>query len=93
MDMLILGTTAAISTTTAGYLVEYHDLSLKAGFISFSIVLIFSGIILRVVAARKSNTHIVSTNRRSPIQFVALGKSIQLQCASITFLYGDNRRG
>ena len=45
MDMLILGTTAAISTTTAGYLVEYHDLSLKAGFISFSIVLIFSGII------------------------------------------------
>ena len=45
MDMLILGTSAALSTTTAGYLVEYHDLSLKAGFISFSIVLIISGII------------------------------------------------
>ncbi len=45
MDMLILGTSAALSTTTAGYLVEYHDLSLKTGFISFSIVLIISGII------------------------------------------------
>ena len=45
MDMLILGTSAALSTTTAGYLVEYHDLSLKTGFISFSIVMIISGII------------------------------------------------
>ncbi len=45
MDMLILGTSAAISTTTAGYLVEYQNLSLQTGFISFSIVMILCGII------------------------------------------------
>lgn len=45
MDMLILGTSAALSTTTAGYLVEYHNLSLQTGFISFSIVMILCGII------------------------------------------------
>ena len=45
MDMLILGTSAALSTTTAGYLVEYHNLSLKNGFISFSILMIFCGIV------------------------------------------------
>ena len=31
MDMLILGGTAAISTTVAGFLVEYNDLSLRIG--------------------------------------------------------------
>lgn len=45
MDMLILGTSAALSTTTAGYLVEYHNLSLQTGFISFSILMILCGII------------------------------------------------
>ncbi|DAC53090.1 MAG TPA: MFS transporter [Candidatus Poseidoniales archaeon] len=45
MDMLILGGTAAISTSVAGFLVEYHDLSLRSGFISFSCLMIFSGII------------------------------------------------
>ena len=45
MDMLILGTSAALSTTTAGYLVEYHDLTLQNGFISFSILMIFCGIV------------------------------------------------
>ena len=45
MDMLILGTSAAFSTTTAGYLVEYHNLSLKSGFIYFSLLMIVCGII------------------------------------------------
>ena len=45
MDMLILGTSAALSTTTAGYLVEYHNLSLKSGFIYFSLLMIVCGII------------------------------------------------
>ena len=45
MDMLILGTSAALSTTTAGYLVEFHDLSLKTGFISFSMIMITCGIV------------------------------------------------
>jgi len=45
MDMLILGTSAAFSTTVAGYLVEYQNLSLKTGFISFSIIMIICGII------------------------------------------------
>ncbi len=44
MDMLILGSTAALSTSIAGYLVEYHNLSLKNGFISFSILMMLSGI-------------------------------------------------
>ena len=45
MDMLLLGLSAGFSTTTAGYLVEYHDLTLKNGFISFSILMILCGII------------------------------------------------
>ena len=45
MDMLLLGLSAGLSTTTAGYLVEYHDLTLKNGFISFSILMVFCGII------------------------------------------------
>tara|TARA_B100001250_G_scaffold401416_1_gene413274 strand:+ start:994 stop:2241 length:1248 start_codon:yes stop_codon:yes gene_type:complete len=45
MDMLILGGTAAISTTLAGYFVEFHNLSLKTGFISFSLVMIICGTI------------------------------------------------
>ncbi len=45
MDMLILGGTAAISTTVAGFLVEYNDLSLRGGFISFSCLMIISGLI------------------------------------------------
>ena len=45
MDMLILGTSAALSTTIAGYLVEFHNLSLKTGFISFSMIMITCGIV------------------------------------------------
>ena len=45
MDMLILGTSAALSTTIAGYLVEFHNLSLKTGFISFSMIMIICGIV------------------------------------------------
>ena len=45
MDMLLLGLSAGFSTTIAGYLVEYHDLTLKNGFISFSILMIVCGII------------------------------------------------
>ena len=45
MDMLLLGLSAGFSTTTAGYLVEYHDLTLQNGFISFSILMVLCGII------------------------------------------------
>ena len=45
MDMLILGGTAAFSTTIAGYLVEYHNLSLRTGFISFSLIMVMCGLI------------------------------------------------
>lgn len=45
MDMLILGSSAALSTTVAGYLVEYQGLTLKNGFISFSLLMIICGII------------------------------------------------
>ncbi|MGB1571219.1 MAG: MFS transporter [Candidatus Poseidoniaceae archaeon] len=45
MDMLLLGVSAGISTTTAGYLVEYHNLTLQNGFISFSILMVLCGII------------------------------------------------
>ena len=45
MDMLILGGTAAFSTTIAGYLVEYQNLSLRTGFISFSLIMVMCGLI------------------------------------------------
>ena len=45
IDMLILGGTAAISTTTAGFLVEFYDLSLKTGFISFSFIMMACGLL------------------------------------------------
>ena len=45
MDMLILGGTAAISTTIAGFLVEFYDLSLRSGFISFSCLMIVCGLV------------------------------------------------
>jgi len=45
IDMLILGGTAALSTTTAGFLVEFYDLSLKAGFISFACLMMICGLI------------------------------------------------
>ena len=44
-DMLILGISAALSTTIAGYLVEYQGLSLKHGFIGFSFLMVICGII------------------------------------------------
>ena len=45
IDMLILGGTAAISTTIAGFLVEFYDLSLRSGFISFSCLMIICGLV------------------------------------------------
>ena len=45
IDMLILGTTAAVSTTVAGFLVEYYDLSLKSGFISFACLMMICGLV------------------------------------------------
>ena len=45
IDMLILGATAALSTTVAGFLVEYHDLSLKSGFILFSCLMMVCGLV------------------------------------------------
>ena len=45
MDMLVLGSSAALSTTVAGYLVEYQGLTLKNGFISFSLLMIICGLI------------------------------------------------
>ena len=57
MDMLILGTSAAISTTTAGFLVEYHNLSLKTGFISFSLLMIVCGIIFTLWRPDNQATH------------------------------------
>ena len=45
MDMLILGGTAAISTTIAGFLVEFNGLSLQAGFMSFSCLMILCGLV------------------------------------------------
>ena len=45
MDMLILGGTAAISTTIAGFLVEFNSLSLQAGFMSFSCLMILCGLV------------------------------------------------
>ena len=44
-DMLILGISAALSTTIAGYLVEYQGLSIKHGFIGFSFLMVTCGII------------------------------------------------
>ena len=57
MDMLILGTSAALSTTTAGYLVEYHNLSLKAGFIYFSLLMIICGIIFTLWRPENQPVH------------------------------------
>ncbi len=45
MDMLILGASAALSTTTAGFLVDYYDLAIKDGMMMFSFVMILTGII------------------------------------------------
>ena len=45
MDMLLLGASAALSTTTAGYLVEYHGLTLQTGFISYSLLMVACGLI------------------------------------------------
>ena len=45
MDMLILGASAALSTTTAGFLVDRYGLSIKDGMMIFSIIMIITGII------------------------------------------------
>ena len=48
IDMLLLGLSAGISTSTAGYLVEYHNLGLETGFMSFSILMILCGLIFTI---------------------------------------------
>ena len=45
IDMLLLGVSAGISTLTAGYLVEFRNISLETGFRSFSILMILCGVI------------------------------------------------
>lgn len=45
MDMLVLGASAAISTTVAGFLVENYNLALDKGMMMFSLVMIFSGLV------------------------------------------------
>ena len=45
MDMLILGASAALSTTIAGFLVENYNLALDKGMMIFSLIMISSGII------------------------------------------------
>ncbi len=45
MDMLILGASAALSTTTAGFLVEKYELPIREGMMIFSIIMIVTGII------------------------------------------------
>jgi hypothetical protein len=45
MDMLILGASATLSTSVAGFLVESYDLSLDKGMMLFSLVMITSGLI------------------------------------------------
>lgn len=48
MDMLILGVSAFISTLAAGYLVEYHDMTLKSGFTYFASIMVLSGILFTI---------------------------------------------
>jgi len=43
--MLVLGASAAISTTVAGFLVENYNLALDKGMMMFSLVMIFSGLV------------------------------------------------
>jgi MFS family permease len=56
MDMLILGASASLSTTVAGYLVEIYDLELRLGFIIFSCIMIFSGIMFTLWRPDLKNT-------------------------------------
>jgi MFS family permease len=45
MDMLILGASATLSTSIAGFLVENYNLALDTGMMIFSLVMIFSGLV------------------------------------------------
>ena len=45
MDMLILGASAALSTTTAGFLVDWYGLDIREGMMLFSIIMIFTGLV------------------------------------------------
>ena len=45
MDMLILGASAALSTTTAGFLVDWYGLQIREGMMLFSIIMIFTGLV------------------------------------------------
>ena len=45
MDMLILGASAALSTTTAGFLVDWYGLHIREGMMLFSIIMIFTGLV------------------------------------------------
>ena len=45
MDMLILGASAALSTTTAGFLVDWYGLQIKEGMMLFSIIMIITGLV------------------------------------------------
>lgn len=45
MDMLILGASATLSTSIAGFLVENYNLALNKGMMIFSLIMIFSGLV------------------------------------------------
>lgn len=45
MDMLILGASATLSTSIAGFLVENYNLALDKGMMIFSLIMIFSGLV------------------------------------------------
>ena len=45
MDMLILGASAALSTTTAGFLVDWYGLQIREGMMLFSIIMILTGLV------------------------------------------------
>ena len=59
MDMLILGASAALSTTTAGFLVDKYGLEIKDGMMIFSVVMIITGIIFTLWRPDlKNNEHV-----------------------------------
>jgi predicted MFS family arabinose efflux permease len=45
MDMLILGASATLSTSIAGFLVENYNLALNKGMMIFSLIMILSGLV------------------------------------------------
>ena len=53
IDMLIMSVAFSISSATAGFLLEYEVLSLKTGFLSFSVLMMLSGMIFTLWSPRE----------------------------------------